>query len=313
MATAPVAITGATGFVGSAVCAALTGDGRSVRVLVRRPDRAARLPPGIEAIHGSLDDERALAGLVDGAAAVVHAAGLVAARRPDDFHRVNAEGTARLISAVRNTARPPRVLLVSSLAARRPSLSAYAASKRAGEAIVAGAGIEHCIVRPPAVYGPGDRATLPLFRQLARGLIVAPRVAQGRFSLIHVEDLARLLCVLLDRPVWSGEILEPDDGRERGYAWPDLAAIAGAELGRTVRCIEVPRALVWCAAVAHEIGAAVRGGAPMLSRGKIGELWYPDWVCRSETVLHVAGWAPEVDFAEGFRGTLAWYRRHRWI
>ncbi len=317
MATATVAITGATGFVGSALCAALCARKQRVRALVRSPARAAGLPAGVETVYGSLHDEGALAALVDEAEAVVHAAGVVAARKPDEFHRVNAGGTERLLAAVRQAPHPPRVLLVSSLAARQPQLSAYAASKRAGEAAVAAAGIkhriEHCIVRPPAVYGPGDRATLPLFKQLSRGLIVAPKVENGRFSLLHVEDLARLLCVLLDEPSWGGEVLEPDDGRAGGYAWADLAAIAGKALGRTVRCIEAPRAIVWCAAVAHELRAAFGGGAPMLSRGKIGELCYPDWVCNSESMREVAGWAPELDFAEGFRRTLAWYRDQRWI
>lgn len=312
-AAAPVALTGATGFVGAAVCAALAAEGRRVRVLVRRPDRAGALPAGVDTVPGSLEDEGALAALTQGVGTVVHVAGLVAARRPEAFDSVNVQGTRRLMASVAKVSPPPRVLLMSSLAARRPDLSAYAASKRAAEAVVAAAGVEHCIVRPPAVYGPGDRATLPLFRQLSRGLIAAPRVPAGRFSLIHVDDLARLVAVLLDRPRWEGQVFEPDDGRDGGYAWADLAAIAGRELGKSVRCIQVPRAVVWCAALAQELAALVRGGAPMLSRGKIGELWYPDWVCNSESMREVAGWVPAVDFGEGFRRTRAWYRDRHWI
>lgn len=313
MAADLVAVTGATGFVGSALCAALAGRGRKVRALVRSAKRAESLPAGVEPVLGALDDEPALAALVDGAGTVIHAAGIVAARRDGEFERVNAAGTARLVAAATSAARPPRILLISSLAARHPRLSAYAASKRAGEEIVAGSGLEHCIVRPPAVYGPGDRATLPLFRQLAGGLLLAPKIEGGRFSLLHVDDLARLLSTLLDRPAWAGEILEPDDGRPGGYGWRDLAAIAGKVQGKTVRCLELPRAAVWCAAVAQELGAVVTGGAPMLSRGKLGELCYPDWVCNRESMGGAAGWAPAVDFAEGFPATLAWYRRRGWI
>jgi nucleoside-diphosphate-sugar epimerase len=262
---------------------------------------------------GALDDERALAALVDGASVVIHAAGIVAARNPDEFHRVNAAGTAGLVRAASRAARPPRILLISSLAARQPHLSVYATSKRAAEELVAASELEHCIVRPPAVYGPGDRATLPLFRQLAGGLLLAPRVEGGRFSLLHVEDLARLVSTLIDRPSWTGDILEPDDGRPGGYGWRDLAAIAGEVQRKTVRCVEVPRAVVWCAALAHELGAVVTGRAPMLSRGKLGELCYPDWVCNRESLRCAAGWAPAVGFAEGFTATLAWYRQRRWI
>ncbi|MDZ3837413.1 MAG: NAD(P)-dependent oxidoreductase [Rhodospirillales bacterium] len=313
MAADPVAVTGATGFVGSALCAALAGEGREVKALVRSANRAGSLPAGVEPVLGALDEEPALAALVDGAGIVIHAAGIVAAREPDEFDRVNAAGTARLVAAVKSAARSPRILLISSLAARHPRLSAYAASKRAGEEIVAGSGLEHCIVRPPAVYGPGDRATLPLFRQLAGGLLLAPKIEGGRFSLLHVDDLARLLCVLLQQPAWAGETFEPDDGRFGGYGWRDLAAIAGKAQGKTVRCLELPRAVVWCAAVAQELAAAVTGGAAMLSRGKLGELCYPDWVCNRESMGGAAGWAPAVDFAEGFLATLAWYRRRGWI
>ncbi len=313
MAADPVAVTGATGFVGSALCAALAGEGRAVRALVRSARRAGSLPAGVEPVLGALDEEPALAALVDGAGTVIHAAGIVAAREPDEFDRVNAAGTARLVAAVKSVARPPRILLISSLAARHPQLSAYAASKRAGEEIVAGSGLEHCIVRPPAVYGPGDRATLPLFRQLAGGLLLAPKIEGGRFSLLHVDDLARLLCVLLQQPAWAGETFEPDDGRPGGYGWRDLAAIAGKAQGKTVRCLELPRRVVWCAAVAHELAAVVTGGAPMLSRGKLGELCYPDWVCNRESMGGAAGWAPAVNFAEGFLVTLAWYRQRGWI
>jgi nucleoside-diphosphate-sugar epimerase len=313
MAADPVAITGATGFVGTAVCAALSGEGRGVRALVRSAKRAKLLPAGVEPVLGALDEEPALAALVDGAGTVIHAAGIVAARKDGEFHRVNAAGTARLVAAAKSVARPPRILLISSLAARHPHLSAYAASKRAGEEIVARSGLEHCIVRPPAVYGPGDRATLPLFRQLAGRMLLAPKIEGGRFSLLHVDDLARLLCVLLQQPVWAGEIFEPDDGRPGGYGWRDLAAIAGNARGKTVRCLELPRAVVWCAALAHELGAAVTGGAPMLSRGKLGELCYPDWVCNRESMGGAAGWAPSVDFAGGFLATLAWYRDRHWI
>lgn len=313
MATGPVAITGATGFVGQAVCRALAEKGQTVRALVRSPERAATLPAVVEQVLGELDDQRSLSALLDGAGVVVHAAGIVAARKDSEFDRVNASGTAALLAAASRASPPPSILLISSLAARRPELSAYSASKRAGEAAVAGSSLGHVIVRPPAVYGPGDRATLPLFRQLSKGLLLAPRVENGRFSLLHVDDLARLVASLLDQPGWAGQILEPDDRHAGGYAWSDLAAIAGQALGRTVRCVQVPRAVVWCAALAHELGGALTGKAPMLSRGKLGELCYPDWVCNRESVRDVDGWAPTVDFATGFEATLAWYRDRRWI
>src|SRR5690606_40015978 len=88
-------------------------------------------------------------------------------------------------------ARGIRLVLVSSLAARSPDLSAYAASKRDAEkALTEIDGLDWCAIRPPLVYGPGDRATLPLFRAMRRGLLPVPAGSGGRFSAIHADDLA---------------------------------------------------------------------------------------------------------------------------
>ena len=86
----------------------------------------------------------------------------------------------------------PRFLLMSSLAARMPQLSDYAASKRRGELAVEAApeNLRWTVLRPPAVYGPGDRELLPLFRWVARGIAPLPAGGGGRFSLLYVDDLA---------------------------------------------------------------------------------------------------------------------------
>lgn len=312
-AKSAVALTGATGFVGRAVCAALAAREVPVRALVRSTAIGTDLGPGVGAIQGSLDDAASLEPLVEGAGAVIHLAGIVSARKTPDYHRVNADGTARLVAAVERMARPARFLLVSSLAARSPGTSPYAASKRAGEDIATASGLEVCVVRPPAVYGPGDRGTLPIFQQLARGFLLAPRAPGARFSLIYVDDLADLLCRLLTRPGWQRAPVEPDDGRHGGYGWSELAELAAPVVGRHIRPIGVPRSLMWCAAALDETAAAVRGRAPTLSRGKLGELWYPDWVCRDRPAEDVAGWQPRIDFAEGASRALAWYRRHGWL
>lgn len=305
-----VAVTGGTGFIGRRVIGRLIGDGWPVRALVRRDDPGLT-EAGAELVHGSLEDERSLERLVAGAAAAVHCAGIIKAIRAEGFFRVNRDGAARLAAAVAAAAHPPRFILMSSLAAREPDLSPYAASKRAGEAAVRelleGAA-DCCIVRPPAVYGPRDRATLPVFQQLQRGLLFVPAV-RSRFSLIHVDDLAELIRGLLDAPPWHGAVLEPDDG-SGGYGWDDLAQIAGSRLGRRVRTIAVPRPLLWPLAVLAQAGGAVLGRAPALTPGKLRELYHPDWVCRGTAP---AGDRARVTFENGFAATLAWYKQNGWL
>jgi nucleoside-diphosphate-sugar epimerase len=312
---APVAVTGGSGFIGREVIARLVQNGWPVRALVRRSrpdlDRA-----GVVAIRGSLENGAALQRLVAGAAAVVHCAGAVGAPSAAAFRLVNVIGSARLIAVAAAAATRPRFLLLSSLAAREPALSAYAESKRLGEDEVrrgAGRSIELCIVRPPAVYGPGDRATLPIFRQLRKGLLFVPAVAEARFSLIYVGDLAEMIVQLLEAPGWDGSTLELHDGRENGYCWQDLAEIAGRQLGRRVRTIAVPLPILWPAAALTQAAGAALGRSPRLSLGKLRELFHADWVCRAGATQSSAGGVALTTFESGFAHTMAWYEQNRWL
>jgi nucleoside-diphosphate-sugar epimerase len=311
----PVAVTGASGFVGRAVVRRLVESGWAVRVLLRRRAPAFE-DAAVVPVPGSLEDETALQRLVAGAAAVVHCAGLVAAPSAAAFSEVNLLGSARLFAAAARGATRPRILLVSSLAAREPRLSAYARSKRAAEEILwqtAEQGMQACALRPPAVYGPGDRATLPIFRQLRRGLLFVPAVTDARFSLLYVHDLADAVAHLLDTATWRRSVLELDDGREGGYRWADLADIAGRQLGRRVRTVALPRAILWPVALIGGLGGATLGRAPRLSPGKLRELFHRDWVARPSQPSLLQGWSPRTTFALGFEQTLAWYREQGWL
>jgi 2-alkyl-3-oxoalkanoate reductase len=313
--TAPVAVTGGSGFIGRAVVCRLVEAGWPVRALSRRPS-ADFEHPGVVAVQGSLEDEAALQQLVAGVAAVVHCAGLVAAVNAAAFRQVNVAGALRLFEAAAAAPSRPRVLLLSSLAAREPGLSGYARSKLDGEEAlwrIAAQGIEACALRPPAVYGPGDRATLPIFRQLRSGLLLIPAVTDARFSLLYVHDLADAVAHLLETPGWRSCVLELDDGRQGAYRWSDLAEIAGRQLGRRVRILALPRAALWPAAAIGGLAGAALRRAPPLSLGKLRELFHADWVVRSSPGSPLQGWSPRTTFEKGFEETMAWYRQRQWL
>lgn len=302
-----VAITGVTGFAGRHAVAALLRRGYRLRALVRRPD-AAGLPEGVDLVPGGLDDERALAALTDGAETVVHLAGAITALDRAAYLAVNTEGTKALAAAAL-AAGVRRFVHVSSLAARTPGLSDYGASKRAGEDAIAAhmAALNAVILRPPAVYGPGDKATLPLLKALTQGVALIPGRKDARFSLIHVVDLAELIADAVERPEQG--MHEVSDGRPGGYGWGDLLAVAGQARGAPVRAMFLPRAIPMAVATAAEVFARLSGKASMINRGKIAELYHPDWVS-GESRLALA--AP-MTFDKGFPATLAWYREAGWL
>lgn len=311
---ATVALTGANGFLGRALTEHLLASGWQVRALLRRPapDLAAM---GVIPVPGALEQRESLDRLVEGADAVVHCAGLVKARNRAEFLAVNVEGTARAAEAAAACPRPPRFLLISSLAAREPSVSPYAASKRGAEQALAahGGALEHCTLRPPAIYGPGDRATLPLFRQLARGFLFVPRVPEARLSLLHVTDLAAAVERLLAGDAWAGGTLEVDDGRTGGYGWGDLVEAAARHTGRRVRPVAVSRGLLWGPAQVNQWLGGVRGRATYYTPDKLNEFFHPDWVARTSTDGPLGDWRARFTFETGFPATLAWYRAEGWL
>jgi nucleoside-diphosphate-sugar epimerase len=309
-----VAITGGTGFIGRHVIAALTGSGQSLRLLMRNPAPGTLSCGNAEIIRGTLADRDALARLVDGADTVIHCAGAIGAADRSAFASANIDGT-RALAAAAAAAGVRRFVHLSSIAAREPALTDYAWSKAGSEMALAAElpAPSFVILRPPAVYGPGDRATLPLIRQLLQPLVVLPVAADQRVSLIFVRDLAAAIIGVAGAPSCPGGPFELSDGTPGGYSWPDLVREAARQSGRSQRTLFLPPPLARLTARAAMLAARLSGGPPMLTLGKLPELYHRDWVSHAEGLDAVTGWRPHVAFAEGLATTLDWYRREGWL
>jgi nucleoside-diphosphate-sugar epimerase len=307
--TQTIAITGATGFIGQTITRNLINAGYRVRALVRSVQRAGCLPTsGIDLTHGSLEDNATLESLTRGAFAVVHCAGAVRGATQEQFDRVNAEGVMRLLRVLESHDTPPRLLALSSLAAREPQLSFYAASKYKGEQILVNEArrVAWDVLRPPAVYGPGDREMLPLFRTMARGIAPVPGALDARFSLLYVDDLAAAVLAWIGSGTADNGIFTLDDGRAGGYDWHDVAAIVGQVCRRQVRLLRVPAWALDFLAWLNRRASRLFGYAPMLTPEKLRELRHTDWVC-DHAALHAAtGWQPQIQLEEGLLKTPGW-------
>ncbi|HZU51772.1 MAG TPA: NAD(P)-dependent oxidoreductase, partial [Sphingomicrobium sp.] len=154
-----LAITGGTGFIGSHLIDVALAAGHEVNALTRRP-QGPRL--GVEWIAGDLSARDSLERLVRDAEAIIHVAGTITATNAKGFEEGNVAGTLAMLAAA-TAGGVQRFVQVSSLAAREPKLSLYGASKARAEELVHSSGLNWAIVRPPAVYGPGDKETLELF------------------------------------------------------------------------------------------------------------------------------------------------------
>lgn len=292
-----LAITGGTGFVGKRLIDRALAAGHRVRALTRRP-QAPR--DSVEWIAGALGTPEALRALVTDADAVIHVAGVVNAPDKAGFVAGNVTGTQAVVAAAK-AAGVPRFVHVSSLSAREPALSTYGWSKAEGEAVVLAAIPGAAIVRPPAIYGPGDMEMLELFRLATKGVVPLP--PPGRFSTIHVDDLADLLLALAASD--AGGVFEADDEAPMGWSHVDFARALGRAVGRRVVPISTPRALLMLSA---RIARAVQGDKAKLTPDRAAYFSHPDWVVRADRRPPAALWRPAIATEPGLATTAEWYR-----
>lgn len=292
------AITGGTGFVGSGLIDLALEAGHQVRALTRR-DQPTRT--GVTWVRGDLDATAALADLCAGSDAVIHVAGVVNAPDREGFAHGNITGTANMLAAAKG-AGVRRFVHVSSLAGREPQLSAYGWSKREADALVKASGLDWTIVRPPAIYGPGDLEMLELFRVARFGLALLP--PGGRISVIEVSDLGRLLLALAAADAFPGTI-DPDDGRAGGWSHPEFARAIGRAVGRRVLALSLPRAVLMAGA---HVDRLLRGKRAKLTPDRVSYFCHPDWVADPAHRAPTNLWAPQVETDAGLVETAHWYR-----
>ena len=297
-----LAITGATGFVGTRLLDLALDAGHSVRALTRRPQPHR---DGVTWIDGALDLRDSLLSLVAGADAVIHVAGTINADAAG-FEAGNVIGAGAILAAA-EAAAISRFVHVSSLAAREPALSLYGASKARSEALVDASPLSSAIVRPPAVYGPGDRETLILFKMAKRGQIFVP--PSGRLSLIHVDDLAGLLLALA-APDAPDLTIEPDDGRPGGWSHREFGDALARAVGSLARTIAVPRMLL---SLGARIDRLARGRHAKLTPDRVAYFCHPDWVVSPLRTAPPTLWTPQIDTEAGLADTARWYRAQRWL
>ena len=296
-----IAVTGATGFIGTALCRRLLEQGFQVRALVRSCAKASNLSvQGASLIEGDLENTAALKQLVANCAFVIHGAGAVRGNSQAAFDRVNVTGTLAILKAIESQSHAPKLLLISSLVAREPQLSWYSRSKSEGEKLLTQApSLKWIILRPPVVYGPGDKEMLPIFQWMHRGIALVPGSPDARISLIHVSDLVEAIIACLHSEGAIYQVLTLCDGKNDGYSWRELAAAATEQWSRKVHLWRIPRWLLDGIAKANSNVSRITGKAPMLTPPKLRELRHRDWVADNGPITAATGWTPRTGLLEG--------------
>lgn len=234
-----VLVTGGTGVVGASAVTALLQRGHTVRLLSRHAaEDVEQWSQGVHAWPGDVASAATIAGAADGCDAVLHLVAIVEEHPPEStFARVNVEGTRNLLREA-DRAGVRRFVFVSSLGCERGN-SAYHRSKKEAEELVRGFAGDWRIVRPGAVYGPGDEHLAVLLRMM-RTLPAIPVIGNGeqRFQPIWHGDLAEALVVIVERDDLSRRTLDVA-GREL-TSQNDLIERMRRLTGRSPAAIPVP-------------------------------------------------------------------------
>jgi uncharacterized protein YbjT (DUF2867 family) len=237
-----ILVTGGTGFVGPQIVHALRAQGRDVRALVRRPERATRLAGwGAEIVTGDVTDAASLRAAAAGCTHFVHLVAIIKGSS-SDFHRVMTQGTLHCIEAARETG-IERFVLMSALGTSEATKNTvpYFASKWAMEQETVRSGLEYTIFRPSFIFGRGG--ALPTFLKQVRysPLVTVIGTGQQRIQPIWVEDVAQFFALGVDHPQAANRTFEV--GGPDVVTWNELYLKIADVLGKRRRLVHVPSRL----------------------------------------------------------------------
>ncbi len=326
-----ILVTGSSGFIGAQVLRHLAREGERVRVFLRPESLGGAVAEGVEVVRGSFGDREALGRAVRGVDRIVHLAGVTKAFDEAGYDAGNVMPLKNLLEAVReHNSSLKRFLFVSSLTVAGPALegivgvnerdtpapvSAYGRSKLRAEALCMefAADIPVTIVRPPAVYGPGDRDVLQVFQMFAKGVLLsAGSQARQRFSMIYVDDLVDGMMMAARSEAAAGGIYYITS--PRSSSWDELIAAAQPVLGFTkIHKLSLPKPLLFFVATLIGAAGSLRGVPALINRDKANELVQDYWVCSPRQAEIDFGFRAGTTLAEGVAKTIAWYRQQGWL
>lgn len=328
-----VLVTGSNGFIGSRLVCELLKRNYKVVCLIRRSSDLKLLSGlNVSYLYGSIDDKSSLIGVfrsfkTDFPEYIVHCAGVLKGRTREDFFSINAGGTKNLVEVcLPYKEKIKRFVYISSLAASGPAtmenprrekdtpnaISYYGQSKLAGEEELQKFSYEMpiTILRPTAVYGPGDRGIYTYFKLINIGIMPNVGNMDMEISVIFVEDLVRSILFVMEKKEAEGEIYFVSD--ETVYKLKEILKEIKKALNKKTFSLIIPDFMLFIVAVISEFIAGSLGKATFLNRQKYLEIQQKGWVCSTDKLKQL-GFKQEYDLKRGVEETVKWYREKGWL
>jgi len=327
-----ILITGATGFIGNFLVDEALKRGYETTIAVRKTSKFKHQEnKNIKIIQFDFSDSDRLNILVRSLPRfdyVIHNAGVTKALNKDDYFEVNQRNTSRFITALLEPGKTPdKFLLMSSLAAFGPGdpengqpvrltsiprpVTAYGESKLAAEKfLMAQAGLPYIIIRPTAVYGPGEKDIFGTIKLMNQGLDFQAGTKNQCLTFIYVKDLARLVFDAIESPL-SNRAYFATDGNL--YGSRDLGKIVSRRLNRKFIHLALPVWLVKIIGALAELVCRISKETPALNREKVNELSACNWNCDVEPLRSELNFKAGYNLETGMNETIDWYRKEKWI
>lgn len=298
------------------------GRGHQITAFARASSQTASLEAaGVRVVRGDLRRVEDVSVAAEDSDAIVHAAGGGIVRDLRGFYEGNTETTRALVAGAPK--RLEHFVLISSLAAHGPSgrtpateddvdspRSHYGRSKLAAEraAMRLGERARVTVLRPPALFGPGEHRMVALFQSASRGVV--PMVhPTGSLSMLSGADCASAVGAALDG-AHEGMFYVAE---RKPISREAMARAIGRGVGRSVRVVPIPTAAMHCIGVVAEGVAHARGRTAMINRDKVADMVSPHQTCDPRLAIDTLDWAPSERFVDAAPDIASAYRERGWL
>ena len=330
-----VLIQGSNGFIGSNLTAQLMEQGYEAKCLVRKSSNLDLLKQFTDINHltlcyGDINDSASLDEHLRDVDIVYHVAGAVKALTQRDYDKVNLYGTKNILdSLLRVNPHVKRVVFISSIAANGPSntgvfatedmepnpIFAYGLSKYKAEKLIMEnymSQLPITVIRPPIVFGPGDKVTLTLFQQVAKGIKLYQRGPDRYYSIVYISDLINGIILAGEKKEAISETFYIcGDGAE---TWQGLQDIIAETLGTKIQfTFKISKSVMLTFAYMAETLGKISKTTPFLNKGKVKEAFAPGWTFSNEKAKKLLGFSPMVNIKECMEKTAFWFTKNGWL